>query len=285
MKRAFFIFALVLFVNGSALAQRGLKDFAGAKDPALFTRMPNFYMTNPSCMILREFDSYAFWVNGPKTGERKPIEGRSSSYKYIFDAASGSPVSALQIVRNYQNAAAPLGGKILYDNGRLTTIMIAKGGGETWIEVASVPTASEYTLKIIERQSMQQAVTADAAAFQAGLATSGHVEVPGIFFDTGKSEVKPESEPALKEVVKLLQSNPGLKVWVVGHTDNTGGEELNVSLSQARAAAVVKMLVQQMGVDAARLAAHGAGPYAPVAENKTEEGRAKNRRVELVARQ
>ena len=187
-------------------------------------------------------------------------------------------------MRNYQNAAAALGGKVLFEDNYRTTILIAKDGKETWVEVAPVPAGYAYKLTIVERQEMEQKVLANAAAFKAGLAQSGHVEVPGIFFDTAKSEVKPESEAALKEVVKLLQADPTLKVWVVGHTDNTGAEEMNVSLSQARAASVVKALAQ-LGIAAARLAPHGAGPYAPVTENKTDEGRAKNRRVELVARQ
>jgi OmpA-OmpF porin, OOP family len=114
------------------------------------------------------------------------------------------------------------------------------------------------------------------------LQENGHVEVPGIFFDFGKSDIKPESEPALKELTAMLQSTAALKVWVVGHTDNVGPVESNATLSGARAAAVVKALVQRE-IGANRLAAHGAGPYAPVASNATDEGRARNRRVELVA--
>ena len=129
---------------------------------------------------------------------------------------------------------------------------------------------------------MVQQVVASADLFKSGLKTSGHVEVPGIFFDTAKADLKPESEAALAEVAKLLQANATLRVWVVGHTDNVGGADSNVTLSNARAASVVKAL-QQKGIDAKRLAPHGAGPYAPVASNSTEEGRAKNRRVELVA--
>ena len=187
-------------------------------------------------------------------------------------------------MRNYQAAAAKLGGKVLHEDTDLTTILIAKDGKETWVEVSPIPNGYEYTLTILDRQAMEQKVVADAAAFKAGLAETGHVEVPGIFFDTAKAGIKPESDAALKEVVKLLQGDPALKVWVVGHTDNTGTEEANVTLSQARAAAVVKALVG-MGIPAARMSAHGAGPYAPVAENKSDAGRAKNRRVELVAKQ
>jgi len=86
----------------------------------------------------------------------------------------------------------------------------------------------------------------------------------------------------LQEVVKLLQGSPALRVWVVGHTDNVGTVDSNVMLSSARAAAVVKALVGA-GIDARRLTPHGDGPFAPVATNVTDEGRAKNRRVELVA--
>ncbi|MBI4445424.1 MAG: OmpA family protein [Acidobacteria bacterium] len=129
---------------------------------------------------------------------------------------------------------------------------------------------------------MQQDVVADASVFKEGIAAMGHVEVPGIYFDSGKSDLKQESQPALSEIQKLLNTNPSLKVWVVGHTDSTGMLESNLVLSAARAAAVVKVLTEKMGVDARRLGAFGAGPYAPVASNRTEKGRARNRRVELV---
>jgi outer membrane protein OmpA-like peptidoglycan-associated protein len=108
--------------------------------------------------------------------------------------------------------------------------------------------------------------------------------VPGIFFDFGKSDIKPESAPALQEIAKLLKAEADIKVWVVGHTDYIGSAETNAALSSARAAAVVKALVQDHGLDGKRLSSYGNGPYAPVATNATEEGRAKNRRVELVVR-
>jgi OOP family OmpA-OmpF porin len=88
----------------------------------------------------------------------------------------------------------------------------------------------QYELNIIERQLMRQDVAADGASAKAGLKESGHVEVPGIFFDFGKAEVKPESQRALTELTALLQNNAALKVWVVGHTDNFGATETNVSL-------------------------------------------------------
>jgi OOP family OmpA-OmpF porin len=137
-------------------------------------------------------------------------------------------------------------------------------------------------LRIIEKKQMAQYIVADAAAFGNDINATGHVAVYGIYFDTNKADVKPDSRPALEEIAKLLAQNPGLKLLVVGHTDMTGSMDANTKLSQARGEAVVQALVSQHGVAAARLKGHGVGPLAPVATNDTDEGRAKNRRVELV---
>jgi len=138
-------------------------------------------------------------------------------------------------------------------------------------------------LDVIEVKPMETGlVTVTADALAKDIARTGHVAVYGIYFDTDKADVKPESEPILQEIAKLLQQNSELKLYVVGHTDNVGDLTYNMELSQARADAVVKILVSQYSVDANRLKAHGVGHLAPVASNGTEEGRAKNRRVELV---
>lgn len=125
-------------------------------------------------------------------------------------------------------------------------------------------------------------MTVNAEALAEDITRTGHVAIYGIHFDTGKADVKPESEPTLKEIANLLQQNPKLNLYVVGHTDNVGTVTSNMELSKHRAEAVVKMLVGKLGVDAKRLIGYGVGPLSPVASNKTEEGRAKNRRVELV---
>jgi hypothetical protein len=107
-------------------------------------------------------------------------------------------------------------------------------------------------LTIVAKQAMQQEVVPSAELFQAGLKTTGHVEVPGVFFDTGKSELKPESDAAVAEVAKLLEADPALKVYVVGHTDNVASLDLNTKLSQTRADAVVQALVAKHGIAAGR---------------------------------
>jgi outer membrane protein OmpA-like peptidoglycan-associated protein len=278
---------LALPIVGAAQAFAAHADKKGS-DPALFSRMPNYYLSYDVKTV--PFKSHTFRVaDRPGNWKEQVVEGRYSEYVYAFDASSGAErPSGLQITRNYQNAASKAGGQVMaFDRrGNWTSLRFLKDGKATWAFVDAHDNGAEYKVFIVEEQEMKQDVNAnaDALALASGLANSGHVEVPGIYFDFAKADIKPESEPALKEVVKLLQVKPALKLWVVGHTDYVGGAESNIALSNARAAAVVKALSQRLGVDAKRLAPFGAGPYAPVASNKADDGRALNRRVELVER-
>jgi outer membrane protein OmpA-like peptidoglycan-associated protein len=111
---------------------------------------------------------------------------------------------------------------------------------------------------------------------------SGQVAVYGLYFDTDMDAIKPESEPALAEIAKLLKNDASLRLHVVGHTDNQGKPDYNLGLSHRRAASVVAELTSKYGIAANRLDAFGCGVYSPVASNEAEIGRAKNRRVELV---
>jgi OmpA-OmpF porin, OOP family len=270
--------ALLVGLNSAALAQTS--DVKGSKDPELFTRMPNFRIAEYN---EKQFDSYNFRVTQSGKDATQTAEGHLVTWKYIFDRSTNAVIpSKVQIIRNYEDAAAKLGGKRVFDNPNMTTIKISKDNKITWVEVSPVPNGYEYKLRILEQQAMVQDVVADAAALKAGLAETGHVELQGVFFDTGKADLKPESEAALKEVAKMLQQSLEIKVWVVGHTDYVGTAESNLNLSSARAASVVKYLTTNLGIDPKRLGSFGAGPYAPIAPNNTEEGRAKNRRVELV---
>ena len=138
-------------------------------------------------------------------------------------------------------------------------------------------------LEVVEATSMADGmVTVNAESMAKDIGAVGHVAVYGVYFDVDKAEIKPESAPALREMARLLEQHLKLNVAIVGHTDNVGTLEHNLLLSERRAAAVVKYLVSQHQVSAARLMPKGVGPLAPVASNKAEEGRAKNRRVEVV---
>jgi outer membrane protein OmpA-like peptidoglycan-associated protein len=139
-----------------------------------------------------------------------------------------------------------------------------------------------YRLTIVERETMKQEVVANAEAMGNDITATGHVSVYGIYFDTGKSDIKTESDPALSEIANLLKNSSALNLYVVGHTDNVGSFDSNMKLSKDRADAVVKALTGKYGIAPGRLKAHGVSSLSPVASNDTEEGRSKNRRVELV---
>ena len=276
-----------LFVGLAALMTvplaLGQTDRPGSKDYPGMSRMPVYYISEYS---ESQFDSYSFTVKEGDKDKQQPVEGRRCNYQYRLQQ-SAVPASALQIVRNFQNAARSAGGQVMRESGegndRETTLRLVKGASEVWIALRAISGVDKiYWLVIVEKQAMQQDVTLDASAMAKDIGETGRVAVYGIHFDTGKSEMTPDSAPALAEIGKMLKAKPEMKVYVVGHTDMVADLATNVALSQARAQAVVKALVSQQGIAAARLIAFGDGPYAPVASNKTEEGRARNRRVELV---
>jgi OOP family OmpA-OmpF porin len=273
MKRLFFFLLSALLALVPVFAQA---DKAGCKDHPLFpTRMPGYSIKG--CKT-EEFGRYEFRTANAR--ERVPVEGKFTFITYGIANRKEEP-SAIAVVRNYENAILKVGGKILnstptwWVNGKIT-----KDGQEIWVEAERGNGA--IWLRIVEKKAMEQYIQADAAALGNDLKATGHVAVYGIYFDTNKSEVKPDSRPALEEIAKLLKQAPSLKLKVIGHTDMTGALDANMKLSQARGEAVVQALVSQHGIVASRLKGHGVGPLAPIATNDTEEGRAKNRRVELV---
>lgn len=138
-------------------------------------------------------------------------------------------------------------------------------------------------VEVVEPRAMEKRMEMVSAEQIGGdLAKQGKAVFYGILFDFDKADIKPESEPQLAEMAKFLKANAGLRAFVIGHTDNKGALDYNVGLSNRRADAVVKALAARHGIDAKRLTARGLGPLAPVATNRTEDGQARNRRVELV---
>jgi outer membrane protein OmpA-like peptidoglycan-associated protein len=271
------IFSLLLMAAGIAplLAQ---EDQEGCKDPALFTRMPNFHIYR--CED-KQFDKFEFRVSSEKS---QIIEGHFLYVNYYLNDNAQTP-GGIQIVRNYTNAVKKIGGQLIYeyDDGgaEISTMKLVKNGAEVWA-VVSAGGNGMYTINIIEKEAMNQDVVADANSMAGSIKETGKVAVYGIYFDTGKSVLKPESQETLEQISKLLKADPNLKLYVVGHTDNVGIFDTNIKLSNDRAIAVVNALVSKFSVNAARLKAFGDGPASPVASNDKEEGRALNRRVELV---
>jgi outer membrane protein OmpA-like peptidoglycan-associated protein len=139
-------------------------------------------------------------------------------------------------------------------------------------------------IRVIESKAMDtdKITVVSAGDMSKALADAGRISLYGIHFDFDQDAIKPESKPTLDEIARLLQGDPALRVAVVGHTDAKGSADYNADLSRRRAAAVVAALTRDYGIDASRLTSRGAGAGEPVATNDTDEGRARNRRVELV---
>jgi len=278
--RTLLVALATLTLTSAAIAFGQETDRAGCKDYPGISRVPGFILREVGDCEETAFDAHNFLVTENGKDTKKSVEGHMYHFRYRLK--QGLPNSSeLQCVRNYQNAARAVGGKILYDKNNITTIVLNKGNKELWLEVNPYH-GTEYDLNIIEKEAMKQEVVLDAAAMVSSIADTGSVAIYGINFDTASAVIKPESEPAIDEIAKLLTDNPTLKVGIVGHTDMVGDATSNMKLSQARAQSVITALVSKHGIAAARLVAFGAGPWAPVASNKTDDGRAKNRRVELV---
>jgi outer membrane protein OmpA-like peptidoglycan-associated protein len=274
------LFLILCLIQLPALATAGdPNDEPGSKDPDVFTRMTGFHIYRSET---KEFDRYEFPVNA---GKAETVEGRYNKVIYYANEGITLP-SGIQIARNYINAVKSVGGKKVYEfedgGSEYTTLRVTRGDKDVWAQVSGGGNGI-YEIRIVERQLMKQAVSANADALSGSIRDTGRAAVYGIYFDTDKADLKPASDPALAEIVKLLKKEPGLKLYVVGHTDNVGAFAHNVRLSQDRAAAVVKALVTKHKIASSRLTPFGAGPTAPVASNTTDEGRAKNRRVDLVA--
>lgn len=260
-------------VSGVAAPQ---SDKPGCKDHPLFpTRMPGYVIEN--CKI-EDFGAYEFQAT---KGPKNRVEGKFTFITYAFTGKKDAEPSGIAVVRNYENAIQKVGGTIVQsDPERWTNGKIVKDGQETWFEAHKGN--GKIWLRIVEKKAMEQTVVADATVFSNEIRDTGHTAIYGIYFDTGKSTIKPESALAIGEIAKLLKAEPGLKIFLVGHTDNQGGVESNLKLSQDRGEAVLQALVRDHGIAGARLRSFGCGLFSPVASNDTDEGRAKNRRVELV---
>jgi OOP family OmpA-OmpF porin len=264
---------LLLCIAVAFAAQLGVaQDEKGCKDSPLIGRFPGSIIS--SCTE-KAFDGYDFTVTVDKQNKTRRIEGDFHQTMYAWPKTA----SKSQVTRNLNNALRTAGYTFDYDSGDYGDFTVHMG--KTWI-MEEVSGGGWYKQTIVVVKAMTQEVVASAAALSGGLAANGHIIVNGILFDTGKADVKTESAPALEEVAKLLKQNPALKVYVVGHTDNVGALAANVDLSKRRAASVVQALTTKYGISEARLQAYGDGPYAPIASNDDEDGRALNRRVELV---
>jgi OOP family OmpA-OmpF porin len=245
-------------------------DAAGCADSPFVTRFPRSVLQNCA-------DKPDDVAKLPVGNDQKQIEGEIHQSTYGYPATS----SKAQVYRNLKTALQQAGFTFVFDTSADVGDFVVHSG-KNWIH-EEVSNGGWYRQTVVVETRLTQDVTANADAMYGDLQKNGHAAVYGILFDTGRAEIKPSSAAALKEIVKLLQKEPTLKIYVVGHTDHVGDVGSNLDLSRRRAAAVVHALVTEYGIAPGVLDSFGAGPYAPVATNDKEEGgRALNRRVELV---
>jgi outer membrane protein OmpA-like peptidoglycan-associated protein len=306
MLRLIAVLTLTLFVATPAAAQN--RDVAGARDYPGIGRFAGSVATGYQT---KDFDAVRLQAAAFKDGkpsDARRVEGRVTRVAYRTKPGP----SILEVSRNFETLLAKAGFETLLacDTDQCGGIPfvesvdvlpvpqmwadgfnfryyagVKKGGAtETYATVITSISNDEVTAQLIVAVvgAMDNKMV-DAAAMKKGLGDKGHIALYGIYFDTDKATLKAESKPTLDEMAKLLGGQPDLRVFIVGHTDSQGTYEHNMSLSKQRAEAVAAALTGSYKIAKGRLATAGVGYLAPVGSNATEDGRALNRRVELVS--
>jgi OOP family OmpA-OmpF porin len=301
-----FVLAFALLASAGAGAQT--RDVAGSKD---FAGIGRFAGSVISGYQVKDFDATRMQAAAFKDGQpadARRLEGRITRIAYRTNPGP----SILEVSRNFETQLTKAGFETLlacdtdacggipfteaidalpipqmwvdgfnyhYYAGRK-----AEGGRETFASVV----VSENNREIYAQLTVAELGAIDnkmveAAAMAKGLGETGHIALYGIYFDTDKAVIKPESRPTLEQIAKLLTGQPQLNVFIVGHTDSQGAYDYNLDLSRRRAEAIAGELVKSYRIAQPRLRTAGVGMLAPVGSNASDSGRALNRRVELVA--
>lgn len=269
MKSVLLRFAVLTF---AFTAFSAAQDAEGCKDSPLVSRMPGSRLIG--CEH-KEFEQLQV-ITGLDKQENDITRTLEGDYS-LLDYEARPETSSIQVFRNFQNAFRQAGFSEVH--ARQPNYLLVKKGALYAVLDSSAGEA--YNLKLLTEKAMEQEVKVDAPYLLSELDKAGRVSIYGINFDTGKATVLPTSEAVLTEVYRLLEGSPDLKLRVEGHTDNTGPKAANEHLSLQRAQAVVTWLTSK-GIAAQRLTPLGFGDTKPVADNDSEAGRAKNRRVDLV---
>ena len=254
-------------------------DEEGCKDSKLVTRMKGCRILSCSTKDFDAVDVVSGKYDEPK-GEypRRTLEGSVE----IVDYVCLKSLSGLQIARNAESAVKAAGFTVVASTRVNDEHYVTAQKGAQWIEFLAEGWNDQfhYRQTAVLVKAMEQSIVADASAMEAEINKTGSVALYGINFDTGKATLQAGSEKMLAEIVKLMKERTDWRFEVQGHTDNVGQKAANLTLSDQRARTVVDWLTKN-GVAASRLVAKGYGDTNPVAENTSEDGRAKNRRVEL----
>jgi OmpA-OmpF porin, OOP family len=285
-----FFHSLLVLVGSLSTSLVIAQDKAGSKDHPLFSRYKNLYISDHS---VKSFDRYE---HSPVDCEPSPCktsvvkdfsflaEGKITEIRYVSPGFAA--ISLLEALRNYEAAVKQLGGIRLTANSQATANHIFSipskkddpKSAPIYLHLNMTVGSDGFRLAVIEPAVMEQTVTAGELSKE--LKAKGFITLY-INFATSKFELPDDAKITVREIAKLLEINPKLRLSVEGHTDNVGNAKDNQTLSDKRSQSLVTALVTS-GVNKTRLQAAGKGQTAPIADNRTEEGRARNRRVELI---
>jgi len=309
--RVLVIISLGLFLTPAFAGE----DIEGSEDHPMISRYEGSYIIGYAHY---DYDRIVFPKEVNEDGLRTiDLEGEVTRILYV--APEG--LSVLQVQRNYQVALQNAGFDMLYEcfdgmdgcprhiytqyvpsfnlrgrnpmMGRDQSYFLARlpgDGGDVYVSAHTVLSdrvdgQPVTALQVMEEQPLvtgKVEVDISAAAMAENLEETGSVRIYGIHFDTDEASIQEGSASTLQEIALLLEEHPDLELGVAGHTDATGSVDYNMDLSMRRAEAVIEYLANEHGIDPGRLTPHGLGPWAPVAGNHDEDGRARNRRVELI---
>jgi len=246
-------------------------------EPTYLNRMPGFYISDCKNSDYNDAE-FVYWVDGKANKINKG--GKYYDVWYRKNEGETKKFSSAQINQNYYNAVIKIKGTAL-DNKK-TMYSASISGKEVYIQVHTAENSTDagsYRIEVLEVAAMEQNIVIN---LDEAIEKDGKAAIYGILFDVGKSDIKPESAEALKQITDYLTTNPTVKIIVVGHTDNTGTYAGNLTLSKDRAESVKNYLINTSKIAASRLMSEGVGPLCPVTTNNTEDGRKLNRRVEIV---
>jgi len=305
------VFFLCLFSLNSYAASNDLK---GSKDHPIVNRYPG---TQILTYVAKDFDEYELPLSAPtsKSSPRtefkksKQLEGKITRIGYIID----SKTSGLKIFRNYKNAFKKSGFKVLFsckkescgqpvkwqgffvnsqmwgskDSQRVMTVHKKIKGQDVYIVllVGNQGRRIAVGVDVIEISKMENdLVDIDFNSLEKKLESEGRIALYGIRFEVDKAKLLESSKETIKVLAEVLTKNKSMRIYIVGHTDDSGSPAHNLSLSRKRAQSVVQELLIKYKIASDRISAFGAGPYAPVGANTDDDGRTLNRRVEIIKR-
>ena len=297
MKKFLMILSLSLCLALPACAAEEFKDF-------IFRGMPDYKILNQT----RNFERLEIRSAKPESTEteRTTYEGNRVWTNYYYQGDASARPSHLQALRYYKAGVEKLGGEILWEDESNLHASFERNSKQYYMTVgftSSTSTGDIYVTilelagleqdvdilddddffvedEIIEDAIVEEEKSAEAEIIVQKLEEEGFVTLY-INFDSGKYTIKPESYKIIDDIAAALRAKPDMKVKLEGHTDNVGNARANKKLSDDRAKAVMNAIVAK-GIDSSRLVAEGFGLEKPIADNNTAEGRAQNRRVELV---